>query len=39
MSRKFPEHSFSIDEGTQPTAELALSMDVLFHLPSDHDYI
>jgi hypothetical protein len=38
MRRKFPQHSFSTDEGTQPTAELAISMDVLFHLPSDDDY-
>lgn len=38
MRRKFPEHSFSTDDGHQPTAELALSMDVLFHLPADHDY-
>lgn len=38
MQRKFPEHSFSTDDVHQPTAELALSMDVLFHLPADHHY-
>jgi cyclopropane fatty-acyl-phospholipid synthase-like methyltransferase len=38
MRRKFPQHSFSTDEVHQPTADLALSMDVLFHLPADHDY-
>lgn len=38
MQREFPHLDFDTDDAAQPTAELALSMDVLFHLPAEHDY-
>lgn len=41
MAAKFPEHRFvgpAAVFNRQSCAELALSMDVLFHLPDDDDY-
>lgn len=39
MARKFPALTFTADSGVgNRIADLALSMDVLFHLPDDGDY-